>query len=306
MDFVATAPNAVDGVALPSSRVSPSYTLGGVVRGLQFWHLLSLDAPSIAMLWTWFLARSNHIRLPATAILAMGLAVWVLYAADRLLDARLAHHNDADLEPRHHFHRNHRRLFLVGIAVSCLVLAVLVSGLPAQAIRLYLVLGALLFAYFILIHADTFSQQGKARRLPKELAVGIFFSAATFIPTVARVPALRLSLLPAAVLFGIVCSLNCLFIYCWEHPETAATAHPATRSALRHLPKIAILATGCGLLLAVGTHRIPWQITVAIAAAGALLMLLHRHRDRLRPTTLRAAADLCLLTPLLLMLWLRY
>ena len=64
---------------------------------LVLWHLLSLDAPTVAALWTWFIARANHIRLPLASPVAMALAVWMLYAADRLLDARLL-----DTSPRRH------------------------------------------------------------------------------------------------------------------------------------------------------------------------------------------------------------
>ena len=60
-------------------------------KPLELWHLLSLDAPTVAVLWTWFIAASVHIALPLTSLLAMGLVVWMLYAADRLLDARLLH-----------------------------------------------------------------------------------------------------------------------------------------------------------------------------------------------------------------------
>ncbi len=264
---------------------------------LIVWHLLSLDAPTVAMLWTWFIARSNHIRLPTTAIIAMGLAVWMLYAADRLLDARLAS-ADADLERRHYFHRDRQRQFLAGIVSASLALGLLLPGLAAESIHLYLILGAMLFAYFILIHAGSTSLDDQPRRMPKELAVGVFFSAATFIPTVARQPAIRLALLPAAFLFAFVCSLNCLFIYAWEHAAVVSIAHPATRLALGHLKELTIVAALFGCCFAVLSHG-SWAVPLACTTAATLLMLLHLNRRHLDPTTLRAAADLCLLTPIL-------
>src|ERR1700679_1878644 len=98
---------------------------------IALWHLLSLDAPTVAALWTWFIARANHIHLPPSSILAMAVAVWMLYAADRLMDARLMDtrlmdtrqmntslHKPApseELEARHYFHHRHRTAFLTGI-----------------------------------------------------------------------------------------------------------------------------------------------------------------------------------------------
>jgi len=263
---------------------------------LDHWHLLSLDAPSVAALWTWLLAAANHIHLPPTAILAMAIAVWTLYAADRLLDARKdtrtnQHH---DLEPRHLFHRRHSRAFRLGIVIAAVALAILLPDLAPPSIRLYLILGSLLLAYFAAIHTGT-------RRLPKELAVGIFFSAATFIPTVAQQPALRPQLLPPAILFAILCSLNCLFIYAWEHPHPTPPIepHPAPTIALRLLRPLALVTAIAATLLTVA-GKSPWPIPAATAIAAALLLLLDNARHRLTPTTLRAAADLCLLTPIIL------
>jgi hypothetical protein len=269
---------------------------------LDYWHLLSLDAPTVAALWTWFLPASNHIHLPPTAILAMAIAVWTLYAADRLLDARKdtrtnQHH---DLEPRHLFHRRHSRAFRLGIVIAAVALAILLPDLAPPSIRLYLILGSLLLAYFAAIHTGT-------RRLPKELAVGIFFSAATFISTVAQQPALRPQLLPPAILFALLCSLNCLFIYAWEHPHPTPPIepHPATTIALRLLRPLALVTAIAATSLTVA-GKSPWPIPAAIAIAAALLLLLDNARHRLTPTTLRAAADLCLLTPLLFIAVLQY
>jgi hypothetical protein len=321
---VATAtPTRPSAHAAAPAHTAPLATL------LTHWHLLSLDAPTVATLWTWFIARANHIHLPASSLFAMAIAVWMLYAADRLMDARLmdarlmdARPLDApyphveDLEARHLFHHFHRLAFLAGILIASALLATLLPRLEAAALHLYLILGALLTGYFILIHAAVpvpihVAPTGTSRtphRLPKEIAVGIFFSAATFIPTVARRPDLRLTLLAPALLFSALCSLNCLFIYAWEHPNTAhpdtihPNAHPATRLALRHLQSLAIaIALFAAALTA--THRSLWPIAAGCGLAACLLLLLHRsnrNRAHLPPTVLRAAADLALLTPALL------
>ena len=188
---------------------------------------------------------------------------------------------------------------MVGIALSAVLLAAIVPALEPVAIRLDLVLGSLLFAYFVLIHVS-----GSAHRLPKEISVGLFFSAAVFIPTFARAPQLRLALLPLAALFAGVCCLNCLLIYRWEHaPEQTARSlpkpHGLTRTALNHLSGSGLLLAAAGLALSATTHR---TTPLSMVLAVLLLMGLHRLRDRLAPLTLRAAADLVLLTPLLFLL----
>ena len=278
---------------------------------LQHWHLLSLDAPTIATLWTALLARSAGDRLPAGSLTAMFLVVWLLYVSDRLLDARplrtartsgqqLQH---VELEPRHRFHHRYRRYFLITLGGVAGVLGVLLPSLPIAALRLDLLLGAFLAGYFVIIHAVD------GVRLPKEIAVGLFFAAAVFIPTISRRPELRPVLAPAALLLAAVCSFNCLAIYRWEHPELARPGHAdgecgmsrphvMTLWAINHL----MLIGRCLLLVTVVTAFVPGPgrpACIAVAAAIAALLALDRGRHRFAPVTLRALADLALATALL-------
>ncbi|WP_433963762.1 hypothetical protein [Tunturiibacter gelidiferens] len=276
---------------------------------LTRWHLLSLDAPTVAALWTSFIASVSHIHLPLASTLAMAIAVWMLYAADRLLDTRfIGTSRKEHLEARHFFHHHHRRVFLTGVLLASAALAILLPQLEAEAIHLYLVLGGLLFGYFILIHATN-----SAHRLPKEIAVGLFFAAATFIPTVARRPDLRIPLLPIAILLAILCSLNCLFIYAWEHAAPTSTnqthssppTHATTRLALRNLPLLTINLIVLSVAFALLDHQVPWPIPYAIAVSAASLLLLHHRRHHIARLTLRSLADLALTTPVLLLPLLR-
>jgi hypothetical protein len=278
-----------------------SKTIAPSRNPLARWHLLSFDAPTVAALWTWFIAAANQSHLPFASALAMALAVWTLYAADRLMDARALDaqpHLFADLEARHYFHHRNRTAFLAAILLASIALALLLPRLEAPAIRLYLILGAFVFGYFMLIHVTR-----SAHRLPKEIAVGICFAAATFIPTVARHPDRRLALLPSALLFGALCSLNCLYIYAWEHPNHRRDVHvhPITRRALHHLDLLTTILAVSSTALALFDHKSPWPISCAIAIAAILLLLLHHRRLTLDPVTLRAAADLALTTPILLL-----
>ncbi len=277
------------------------------------WHLLSLDAPTVAAVWVCFIARANHVQLPLAAPAAMALAVWMIYALDRLLDARHQSRAHAravnELQMRHLFHYHHRRAFRAGIALAAAALTPLLHLLDPEAVRLYLIEGALLAAWLLILHATASAdrlpgQHPAAQRLPKEIAVGLFFSAAIFIPTIARQPGLSTTLFPAAILFAALCSLNCLFIYAWEHDRPshlfARPAHLTTRLAVAHLAALAIalaLASTCvALLQSTSAQPIP----AACALAAVLLLELDRNRHRLAANDLRAAADLALLTPLLL------
>ena len=279
---------------------------------LQLWHLLSLDAPTVAAVWVLFVAHAAGVALPWTAPLAMFVAVWMLYAADRLLDARsLADGRfSPELEARHRFHFRHRRAFFAGIMAASVLLSILLHLLNPRSLHLYAVLAALLASWLLLIHARA-APSAAAHRLPKELAVGVFFPAAIFIPTVARAPWLQAALLPPALLFSAVCTLNCLFLYAWEHPGERPLAHWTTRWAANRLPGLGTLAIVLSLAFAALNSHMPrfaapfgrsmaeTVLALTCACSAGLLLLLHGLRRRLSPLTLRACADLVLLTPLL-------
>jgi hypothetical protein len=284
---------------------------------LALWHLLSLDAPTVAALWTFAIARVSGLHLPWTSPAAMFVAVWMLYAADRILDARIldARLLDArplansaaplDLEERHRFHHRHRRIFLFATLPAACALATLLLMLDPRALHLYALLAALLGAWFLLIHARP---SPAAHRLPKELAVGIFFPAAAFIPTVARLPQLRLELLPPALLFASICTLNCLFVYAWEHPGPRTHAHWTTRFGTNHLTTLATLLAlaSAALIITSILHTSPRSHAATLLASctllsASLLLLLHLRRHHLKSVHLRALADLVLLTPLLIL-----
>ena len=181
----------------------------------------------------------------------------------------------------------------------------LLHRLNPGVLHLYTLLAVLLAGWLLLVHA----RASPRRRLPKEIAVGVFFAAAVFIATVGRTPAMRSTLAPAAVLFGGVCALNCLLLYAWEHPDDRSCAHASTSYAIRHLRTLAGgLMALCLILWAIemrvefaGNRQTlvhPAAIPACCASSIVLLLLLHRTHRRLPSVTLRALADLVLLTPL--------
>ena len=325
----------------------PRYT------ALALWHLLSLDAPTVATLWTLFIARCSHLTLPWTALAAMFVAVWMIYAADRLLDARILDAPIPDarlsepriseslispphLEARHRFHHQHRSAFLSVILLSSFVLAALLHRTDPRALHLYVLLATLLAAWMVVIHSqplllhirpslrDTTSSPSpreaprrprSTRRLPKELAVGIFFPAAIFIPTLARTSPsaaavhllgwtanwLRPGLLPSALLFACICTLNCLCLYAWEHPAPRLQAHWTTRWATAHLTQLALSLLAASTIATLSLSLPVALPALACSVSTAALFALNRYRRRLSPLHLRAAADLVLLTPLFLL-----
>src|SRR5260221_7493183 len=81
-----------------------------------FPNLLSLDAPLVAVAWQGLLAVETDLPLRLTGRIVLGLTVWLIYVADRMLDVR----DPAKVPPtaRHRFYRDHRN---VAIALLCAI-----------------------------------------------------------------------------------------------------------------------------------------------------------------------------------------
>ena len=237
----------------------------------------------------------------------------------RISESRISPSN---LEARHRFHHHHRTAFLTGILLSSVALATLLHHIDPSSLHLYVLLATLLAGWMLLIHIRP-ELNGTDRRLPKELAVGIFFPAAIFIPTLARTTPtptavhllgwtanwLRPNLLPSAILFACVCTLNCLCLYAWEHPTKPLQDHPTppqqahwtTRWATAHLTQLALSLLAASTIATMSLSPPIALPALACSLSTAALFALNLYRRHLSPIHLRAAADLVLLTPILLL-----
>jgi hypothetical protein len=261
---------------------------------VQWWHLLSLDAPTVAALWSWFFVRAMHLHLSLLQALLLPLATWLLYVVDRVLDG-LRQSEPALLRERHHFHARHRTAFLWAASFLALLLAwSVLTFMRPEALRddSYIAVFALL--YLFAVHRG-------ASRLPKELAVAVLFAAATAVPAWSRLSpgggSGREQLAPAIIFFALLCWINCVGIEKWE----GGALHFTTRWASLHLRPI-VTMTALFSLAAALLAPSPGLAAVYLAAmvSSGLLFALDARSSHLSPLHLRIAADAALLTPLAL------
>jgi hypothetical protein len=268
-----------------------------------YWHLLSLDAPTVAALWCWSFGRAAHIDLPPFSPLLLAVGTWLVYVADRILDG-LDPANHERLRERHYFYCRHRTAFLMAGAIVSPIFAWTVFTWLSPLVRLE---DAAVFAvaalYFLLVHVHG----GIAERwLPKELAVGLLFAAGTAVPAWARIVDGRFALASAIAVFAILCWLNCVAIESWEHP-LADSAHATTVWAARHLQSLALAVAILSLTLTVLSLHDSARLCIFLASAVSALLLfcLARGKRFLTTMQMRIAADATLLTPLLFSVWMR-
>ena len=268
---------------------------------LRLWHLASVDAPTVAVVWAMAFAWAEGVRPPAWLPVLIALAAWVIYVADRLLDARKALQSGRDdgLRERHRFHWRYRRILEpLAIAAAAAAAGIVVALVPAASRGGDTVVGAAALAYFTRVHSGDRLEQTSARfRLPiltKEFLVGVLFAAGCALPSWNRAGLRAWPFAAPVGYFAALAWLNCHAIDRWE-------SHAGGNSIAR---AAALLAAAGGAVAAFVLAEEPRMAALLLAGATAAMLLawLDCVRGRLTPIALRAAADLALLTPLALLL----
>jgi hypothetical protein len=256
----------------------------------HWWHLLSLDAPTVAALWAWFFARAMRLHMPVFPALLLALGTWLLYVADRVLDGLRQREL---LRERHYFHARHRTAFLAAASLLFLLFAwYVLTRMRPQAFRDDLYIGVFALLYLFAVH-----RRAASPRLPKELAVAILFAAATAVPAWSRINTGKEQLVPAILFFALLCWINCVGIEKWE----GGNPHPSTRWAKLHLRSIVTMIALFSLAAALlAPSRGLATVYLAALLSSGLLFALDTRGTRWAPLHLRIAADAALLTPLAL------
>jgi len=259
-----------------------------------WWNILSLDAPTVAVVWAVLLARPSHMRLRAADEIVLGLVVWCIYVSDRLFDG-LKPTNQRVLRERHLFCAKHRRaLTWLLVLAAVAVLWVTADFLAPMEVSAGMKLAAIIGTYMATIHAGHGSM---ARFVPKEVAVGILFAVGTTLPAWSRLSEFSWNEWIPFGLFEVLCSLNCLAIECWENElryrDWFQSSSPLTRWAETRIDQLAAaLAASAFTVILVRRHPVPFGSgLMAISLAALLILLLHRHRNRLSGRALRVLAD---------------
>lgn len=246
-----------------------------------------------------------RLQIPPATPLILGAVTWLLYALDRILDGLNSQHPER-LRERHLFHARHRGRFLMAATLlSMFSLWMMLHRMYARTLEDDLFLSIFALLYLSAVHlAGKFVQQTRQRWLPKELAVGVIFAAATATPAWSRLGVLsdatRAWLVGALVLFALLCWINCVAIEKWEAGKRGTgSAHFSTRWAARHLQEIAVGLGGMSVAAAwlTPTHGLMALYLASLLSSG-FLFALDARRSQFSPLALRIAADAALLTPL--------
>lgn len=236
----------------------------------------SLDAVIVALVWQQLLIRCFCMRWSTWGeAVGLGATVWLIYVADRLLDAM-----QMDLAAphtlRHRFYRRHARFFLaLWIGILFIDTIVVVNLLPAGLIRGGLLVAAMVLVYGASIHfrSDTPAEEPSGFRiaLAKEIRVGVLFALGVSLTTWTEllcgvsdggvgkpvVDHAKWQLAATTVAMAILFASNCVLVACFE----------------RHLDKaqsFTSVATDAKPMWD-DEHRRRWGSVIAAFAAGVFV-----------------------------------
>ena len=235
--------------------------------------MLSLDAPIVAVVWQDFVARCYPSPLLPQGRWVLGLTVWAIYLADRLVDVR--HPASAAESTRHGFYRRYNTAarLLLGAVVLTDVLVSLLWLRPAVFSNGVL-LGTAVLCYLAVFAGWRFG--GVAWKQPSAallFTVGVFLIAWTVTANPWR------DLTFPAAAFAALCLGNLRLV----EGESAGW-----------IPML-LLAAGC--LIGAAFSGSNWLYAIAMSAVG--LSAVDLFSDRLSRDARGVLADAVLLAPLL-------
>jgi hypothetical protein len=133
---------------------------------------LSLDVAAGAVICAAFFAELFNVDVLPQGLAALGLAVWIVYTADHLLDANRLKNQASTF--RHQFHQRHFKLLAALLLVACVMEFVLLFFLRKPIFYNGLWLGLGVGVYVVINRWLSYF---------KEVAGALLYSAGVFLPT---------------------------------------------------------------------------------------------------------------------------
>jgi hypothetical protein len=239
-----------------------------------------------------------HLAVTVSSTIALFLTAWFIYVVDRFTDS-ISLSADLPKSAREMFCFTHRRLWLFLMPVIALFdVAIVCSRLDHETQVQGVILAAVAGLYFVV--NNRFSKIWTAIPV-KEMAIGALFAAGTLLVFAPHIAAARSTISFAALLFAVLCWLNCVSIAFWERDlDLAQRKH----SVATCWPQAVSLAPAASIALAIAAGALDFfdhqlgLLTICLGLSAVLLGALHVAPVSRDERT--ALADIVLLTPLLL------
>jgi hypothetical protein len=266
-----------------------------VIKYYRLFNILSLDVAFGAIISSLFFAKFYGASPSFISLLSLGLTVWLIYTADRLLDVWDAK-GEVSSE-RHQFHKENQNILVRWLVVIAIIDSGLIFFMPVLIIKRGLFLSMMVIGYVLL---------RKNLYVFKEFFVAVLYTAGVILPTVPATFINPDGYLPILQFF-LIALLN-LIIFSWyererdlnDKQESIATKvdEPTMRSILLVLFFVTIAISG-GIILLTKAYYV--ALVLSVMTATHLLIVLRKNLFE-RNYLYRLVGDAAFLFPLIYIL----
>jgi 4-hydroxybenzoate polyprenyltransferase len=179
-------------------------------RIYQYIRAFSLDVVAGAVISARWIGNYFNADIPTSAIIALGLTVWLIYTIDHLLDARKVKSQDALF--RHIIHYKNAPYIFGLIAIVSMVLIFVLQDLQTYLIGYGLGLGFAVFCYLIFIHFIR-----KKVYWGKEWFIALVYATGICLPTLAYIQSIPPILIYFWVQLFLLASINLILFNMIEY-----------------------------------------------------------------------------------------
>ncbi len=254
-------------------------------------YLLGLDAPLIAVLWLFIFAKTWRVNyLPWQAYIALGLMVWALRMAAKLLrSAMLADPNDPLQNMR-------KRLVPAAVGAGIISIILIVVSFPVSIYIRLLLLGVFVIAYFALAN---FSEAPEGQvSYPKHILAGMAFVFGISIMAHVYLPSLTLLDLFISeefLSFSVLCIIASAAVEHWIlAKENEESRYPDEWQIALPLTLLGAFALVFAVQAESHTMR---PFFYCILTGAALLQVLNRTFYRFQICDIKILTSACFLVP---------
>lgn len=264
----------------------------GLFRFYRFINILSIDVATGAVVNALFFAHLFEVHILPQGLASLGIAVWIIYTTDHLLDASRL--KEAASTERHRYHQQHFKVLSMLLCVAFLVEFILIFFLRKPIFYSGLWLSAGVGVYILV---------NRWLRYFKEVTGALLYSSGVMLPALSfRQEPFSLSDQLMIVQFALIVLIN-LILFSWmDYEKDLKDRH---RSLITYLSKRsgAIILTLLFIALAVlHVFTLPvYQVAtlIFISMSGVLLMLFLFHTYFKREERFRFLGDAVFFLPAL-------
>ncbi len=177
-----------------------------VIKPYRLFNLLSLDVAFGAVVGSLFFSKIYDLAPSYSSLISLGLTVWIIYTADRLLDVQDLKNGAAS--ERHRFHQRDKKKLKYWLVLVIIIDAVLIFFMPISVIKNGIILSLVMVIYIVL---------RKRLHISKELVVAALYTAGVVLPAWPENQMRPVQYLPI-LLFFLTALIN-LIIFSWYEKE---------------------------------------------------------------------------------------